>query len=144
MEILNMLWPIFLLVFSSTFYNLSTKVMPKDVQPLASLTISYAVATIISFIAFFITSDNKNILMEIKNANWTSVVLGCSIVAVELAYIFIYRSGWKMGVGTLIGNVGVTCVLLILGFLVFKEHLSIKQAIGIITCLCGMFLCCLD
>lgn len=141
MSIINMLWPILLLVFSSTFYNLSSKAMPKNVQPLASLTISYIIAAILSFILFIVTSDDKNFMKELKYINWTSVVLGCSIVAVELAYIFIYRSGWKMGVGTLIGNVAVTCVLLIIGFLVFKEHLSLRQGIGIIVCLIGMVLC---
>ena len=141
MKIINMLWPIGLLIFSSTFYNISAKALPKNAHPLASLTISYAVATVLSFI-FFMISSNKGFVKEVKYINWSSIVLGCSIVLVELAYIFIYRVGWKIGVGTLVGNVGVTCVLLIVGFLAFKEHLSVRQMLGILVCAIGMFLCC--
>ncbi|MEA4972433.1 MAG: EamA family transporter [Candidatus Metalachnospira sp.] len=137
---LQMYWPILVVVAANTVYNICAKSTPEAVQPFASLTVTYLVAAILSAIMFFITSKNKNLVAEFSSLNWTSFVFGCAIVALEFGYIYIYRVGWKMGIGSLVANVALACVLLIVGMLLYKQHISIKQIAGFMLCLGGIVL----
>lgn len=66
--------------------------------------------------------------------------MGLSIVALELGYLFVYRAGWKVGMGSLVANVGLACVLLVIGFVFFKESFSARQLVGMGICVLGIFL----
>ena len=136
----NMIWPLLVVVGANTVYNVSTKSTPSNVNSFASLAVSYAVGMIFSVIMFYITSDNKNIIAEISKTNWTALALGIAIVALEFGYICIYRAGWKISVATLIANISLACVLMIVGFLLYKETISLKQIIGIIISAIGLVL----
>jgi uncharacterized membrane protein len=137
---LNLIWPIFIVVAANTVYNLCAKSTPDGVQPFASLAITYLTAAALSIVMFFVTSDSKNLLMETQKVNWTSVIFGCSIVALEFGYIYIYRVGWKVSTGSLIANISLACVLLVLGVILFKESLGLRQIMGIVICLVGIFM----
>ena len=89
----NMIWPILLVVGANTFYNISTKSMPGKVNAFASLSVTYLTCFVLSVIMFYATSSQKNLLTEISKVNWTSFVLGLSVVALEFGYISIYRAG---------------------------------------------------
>ena len=95
---------------------------------------------IFAVIMFYITSDNKNIIAEVSKTNWTALALGIAIVALEFGYICIYRAGWKISVATLIANISLACVLMIVGVLLYKETISLKQIIGIIISAIGLVL----
>ena len=72
--------------------------------------------------------------------NWTSYVLGLSIVGIEVGYVFLYRSGWKVSNGALTSSMCLSLALLVIGFLVYREHISIKQLAGILVCGLGLLL----
>lgn len=134
------IWPILIVIAANTFYNISTKSMPKGVQPFASLTITYLVACLLSVILYFITSENKNLFKEIHKTNCTAIILGCSIVALEFGFVKVYRAGWKISTGSLVANIGLAIVLLIVGILLYKENISLRQIAGMILCIGGIFL----
>lgn len=135
-----MIWPIIIIVAANTLYNISAKSTPGDVNSFASLAISYVIAAVCSLVMFFITSENKNIFTEIVKTNWTSLVLGIAIVALEFGYICVYRAGWKVSIASLIANISLACVLLGVGFLLYKEVLSLRQVIGMAVCAVGLIL----
>lgn len=137
---LYMFWPILVVVAANTIYNICAKSTPEAVQPFASLTVTYFVAAVLSALMFFITSKNKDIISEFSNLNWTAFVFGCAIVGLEFGYIYIYRVGWKMGIGSLVANVVLACVLLILGMILYKQNISLKQVAGFLLCLGGIVL----
>ena len=95
---------------------------------------------IFSVIMFFITSDHKNLIAEVAKTNWTALALGIAIVALEFGYICIYRAGWKISVATLIANISLACVLMIVGVLLYKETIHLKQMIGIVISAIGLVL----
>ena len=136
----NMIWPLLVVVGANTVYNISAKSTPANVNSFASLAVSYAVGMIFSVIMFYITSDNKNIIAEISKTNWTALALGAAIVALEFGYICTYRAGWKISVATLIANISLACVLVIVGILLYKETISLKQIVGIIISAIGLVL----
>lgn len=136
----KMLFPIVLIVFSNVFYNLSTKFTPSQANSFLSLTVTYITAAILSLTAFCITGSPKQITSEFSKLNWTAFVLGISIIGLELGYIFLYRVGWKIGIGSLVANIALACVLLIIGIFFFKEGVSLRQLIGIAVCIIGLIM----
>ena len=136
----NMIWPILIVVVANTIYNVSAKSTPTDVNSFASLSLSYAIGAVCSVVMFFLTSENKNLLAELSKINWTSLALGIAIVGLEFGYICIYRAGWKISVATLVANISLACVLLIVGMLLYKETISVRQMIGITISAIGLIL----
>lgn len=134
------IWPIAVIVLANTFYHICAKSTPSDVQPFASLTITYLVAAALSALLFFVTSENKNIVGEMQRLNWTSFIFGVAVVALEFGYLYVYRAGWKIGIGSLVANIALACVLLFVGALLYKEGITLKQVAGIALCMVGMVL----
>ena len=136
----NLFWPILVVVGANTVYNISAKSTPSNVNSFASLALSYLVGMLCSVVLFFITSENKNLFTELAKTNWTSLALGAAIVALEFGYLCIYRAGWKISVATLVANLSLACILLVVGVLLYKETVSLRQAIGIGLSAIGLIL----
>ena len=137
---MNMIWPILVIIAANIFYNIIAKSTPQGVQPFASLIITYLTAAIASAVLFFFTSQNKNLITEVQKVNWTSVAFGLAIVALEFGYICVYRVGWKISVGSLVANIGLACVLLLVGVILYKESISVRQILGMVLCVSGLIL----
>lgn len=137
---IKMLLPMALVVFSNVFYNLSAKLTPSRANSFLSLFVTYATAAAFSFAAFCITGNPRKLAGELSKLNWTAFVLGISIVGLELGFIYMYRVGWKMGVGSLVANIVLTCVLLVIGVLFFKEGISFRQIFGMLICAVGLIM----
>lgn len=135
----NYIWPVLLILGSNIAYNLMTKSTPAQVNPFASLTVTYLVAAVFSFILLLFSSTGHP-LADFREVNWTGIVLGMAIVGLELGYICLYRAGWNISVGSLVANVLLAACLLVIGLVVFKEAVGAKQVLGIAVCLCGLVL----
>ena len=135
----NYIWPVLLILGSNIAYNLMTKSTPAQVNPFASLTVTYLVAAVFSFILLLFSSTGHP-LADFREVNWTGIVLGMAIVGLELGYICLYRAGWNISVGSLVANVLLAACLLVIGLVVFKEAVGVKQMLGIAVCLCGLVL----
>ncbi len=136
----SMIWPILVVVGANTFYNISAKSTSSEIDPFASLALSYVISSVVSVILFYLTNSEKHLFVELAKANWASYVLGISIVMLEFGFICLYRAGWKISIGNLIASITLSCVLLIVGLIFFKESLSVKQYIGIAVCFLGIIL----
>ncbi|MBN7772739.1 EamA family transporter [Clostridium aminobutyricum] len=135
---LNYYVPIIVVVAANTLYHICAKAVPQGVNAFASLIVTYLTAAFISFIIFLVTSQNKNILIEVKELNWASLLLGFSIVGLEFGFLLLYRVGWNISIGSLVCNIVLAVVLIIVGVLVYKEHISMNQVIGIALCIGGL------
>jgi drug/metabolite transporter (DMT)-like permease len=136
----NMLWPILIVVAANTIYNISSKSTPVNINSFASLSVTYLMAFICSIILFFITSEKKNLLLELSKSNWTAYALGIAIVGLEFGFLCVYRAGWKMSMANLFASIALACVLLIVGFLLYRETLSLRQILGMGVCVLGLIL----
>ncbi len=134
------IWPLALIVVSNTVYNIAAKETPGNADPFLSLTVTYIVAAAATFAGYLFSSPGKTLGQGISELNWTSIVLGLVIVGLETGYIYLYRAGWKVSVGSLVANVALAAILLIVGMLFYKETLGIKQIIGIALCMGGLVL----
>ena len=136
----NMIWPLILIVGSNCFYNICTKSMPENVNAFGALTVTYLVGAVLSAILFISCVGPTKAISEIQQVNWTSFVLGLSIVGLEAGFIFLYRAGWKVSIGALTANICLAIALLVIGFLLYKETISLRQVLGIVVCGIGLFL----
>ena len=136
----QMVYPILIIVISNILYNVCTKSTPSEVNAFATLSITYLVAAVVSFITFFVTSKNKNIFTEFSKTNWTTFVLGIVIIGLELGYILAYRNGWKMNTASVTANITLAVALIFVSMIFYKESITVKQVAGIALCAGGLAL----
>lgn len=136
----NLIWPILVVILSNTFYNICMKSMPNDVNPFGALMVTYIVSAIITAIIFVFMVKPSNVVFELSKVNWTSIVLALVLVGLEVGYVFVYRAGWSVSTASVVANIGLACVLLVVGFFLYNENVSIKQIIGIFVCMFGLVL----
>ncbi len=136
----EMIWPVLIVVLSNTFYNICTKSTPSNVNAFGTLMLTYITAAILTGVIFLFLVKPENAIVELSKVNWTSIVLGIAIVGLELGYIFMYRSGWKVSSGALVANICLAIALLFVGAILYGENITVKQVLGIFICIAGLFL----
>lgn len=114
--------------------------MPNDVNPFGALMVTYFAAAILSAIIFAYAVGPANVGAEISRVNWTSIILAIAIVGLEVGYVFVYRAGWQVSNASVVANIGLACVLLLVGYFLYRENVSIRQIFGIIVCMVGLVL----
>jgi drug/metabolite transporter (DMT)-like permease len=127
-------------IFSGAAYHICQKYMPSDINPLVALSVTYATAFALSILISFIYPSKTGFVDSIRGVNWASFVLGLSIVGLEAGFLLVYRSGWNLSVASLVGNVTTSLLLVPVGLLVFKEVITMKNALGIVLSLVGIIL----
>ena len=136
----SMIWPLMLIVGSNCLYNICTKSMPEDTNTFGALIITYLTGAVLSAVIFISGTGPARAVAEISHVNWTSFVLGLSIVGLEAGYVFLYRAGWKVNSGSVTANICLAIALVFIGFLLYKETISPRQVLGIVICGIGLFL----
>lgn len=131
---------IVLIVLSSVIYNVCQKSTPQNVNPLAAMFVTYLTAGILSVIIFIFYRTEKGFLESIKEINWTNIVLGFSILGLEMGFLLAYRAGWNISIGATVANILLSVILIPLGVLFFKESFSLNKIFGIVFCIIGLIL----
>ena len=135
---LSYLWPIALIVFSNTLYQVCAKSVPEGMNPFASLTVTYLVGALLSGILYFALGNGGNLLKEYSKMNWAPVVLGLVIVGLETGYIFAFKAGWQVSTAQVVQAALLAGVLLFVGYLCYHEALTWNKILGVIICLVGL------
>ena len=132
-------WPIGLAILSEIFYQIASKSTPSRVNVFASVTLTYLIGAAVSALIYFIQSGGGNIFTELKNANWTALLLGVAIVGLEGGSIFMYKVGWNVNTGFVVKAIVVAVALVFVGGLLYKERIDAAKLIGIALCMAGLF-----
>jgi drug/metabolite transporter (DMT)-like permease len=127
-----------LTIASSALYHFSQKSTPANVNPAASLIVTYALALCLVLILLFFIPSKIGFLAELRQLNWASYLLAFSIVGLEIGFLLAYRSGWNVGIAAVLVNVVASLLLVPVALLVFKQQLSWINIIGILVCLAGL------
>lgn len=133
-----------IVVFSNVFYHLASKQVPNGLNPFFFVMISYVVGFFLALVAFVISAKNQNItvafLEQSRLINWTPIILGVSVIGLEVGNVMMYRAGWNISKGALVCNILLSFVLVGVGAVVFKEEFTIKHMAGLISCMIGLYL----
>ena len=137
---LSYIWPIALVVFSNTLYQVCAKSVPESMNPFASLTVTYLIGAVISGVLYFALNRNANLLREIRMINWASIVLGVVIIGLEVGFIYAFRAGWQIGTAQIISSAMVAVLLIFVGWLLYHEAITWNKLLGIAVCIAGLIL----
>jgi len=132
------IWPIALVVVCNTLYQVCAKSVPADMDPFASLTITYLVGAAASFLLYFGLNRSGSLLQEYRHVNWAPVVLGLVVVALEVGMIFAYKAGWKVSLASTVQGTFVAIALVAVGALFYHEAITFNKLLGIALCLGGL------
>jgi len=127
-----------LAIASSALYHFSQKSTPVEVNPAVAIMATYAVALVLTAILAFFIPTRIGFLAELKQLNWASYLLAFSIVGLEVGFLLVYRAGWNVGIAAVLVNVVASLILVPVALVVFKQHLSWINIIGILVCLAGL------
>lgn len=133
-------WPIALVVFSNTLYQVCAKSVPEGMNPLASLTVTYLIGAVVSCILYYALNRNADLLREFRLLNWAPVVLGIVIVGLEVGFIYAFRVGWQVSMTQIVSSAVVAVILIFVGYLLYHEAITWNKIAGIIVCLAGLVL----
>ena len=131
-------WPIALVVLSNVMYQICAKSVPNEMNPFASLTVTYLVGAVASGVMLFALNKDANLLKEYSNINWAPFVLGIVIVGLEVGWIYAYKAGWQVSTGFIVQSAFLAVLLLFVGFLLYHEALTWNKIAGVFICLIGL------
>ena len=134
------IWPIALAVLSNMVYHICAKSVPSTINPLASVTITYAVATVASLILFLTLNKGDSLFKEYSQLNWAPFVLGIAIIGLEVGFLYAYKNGWSVNSAAIVQAAFLAVGLLFIGYFLFREPITANKAIGMIVCLAGLYI----
>jgi len=135
---MNYIWPMALVILANTFYQICAKSVPEKMNPLASLTITYTVGAVISFILYYALNKNANIIQEYTKLNWAPFVLGLVIVGLEVGFIYAYKANWQVSTAQVVQAAFVAVIMIFVGYMFYKESITWNKVVGIVVCLVGL------
>ena len=83
-------------------YHLVLKLTPAGVNPLLSLAVTYALVTVLFGALLAASPGGFEWRQEARQLNWTAIALAVAIVGLDLAFLFLYRSGFEVSLGALV------------------------------------------
>jgi len=136
----NYIWPILLVLLSNTLYQICSRSMPVDINPLAALMITYTVGAVVSAVLYFALNRNTDLVREWTKTNWAPFVLGFVIVGLEVGFIYAYKAGWPVSMAQTVASSILAIILILVGRAMFKETITWNKVAGIMVCLGGIAL----
>jgi len=129
-----------LAIAATVAYHLVLKLTPAGVNPFLSLTLTYAGVSLLLGLSLVLGPGPFEWRHELRALNWTTLALAATIVALDLGFLFLYRTGYDVSLGALVTQSTASLLLLVIGVLVFRERLSLANGIGLALCLAGLWL----
>ena len=132
--------PILIIVVSNVVYDVSSKSIDEDLNAYAGTTIIYSLLAVFYLLLFTALSPEISIIGEWSHFNWAVVTFALGSIGLESGYIFLYRAGWNISLGGMVCNVLLALCMVGVGQLFFHETVTLKQYIGVVFCLAGLFI----
>jgi uncharacterized membrane protein len=129
-----------LTVIGMVLYHLSQKAVPKETNPFFVIAIAYVVGVALCLAFALIIPGKRGFGETFKASNWAVFTLGAAAALIEMGFLLAYRTGWRISIAAVATNAAAALVLIPIGLLVFKDHLSLKNIVGLVFCLVGLAL----
>ena len=136
---MSYIWPIALVILSNIIYQICAKSIPRNMDIMASMTITYLVGAVCSAIMFFSLNKNASLLQEYGKMNIAPVLLGISVVGLEVGFIYAYKVGWPVSTASIVQSSFLALALIFVGALLYHEAITLNKIVGIMICLLGLY-----
>lgn len=132
------IWPIALVVASNVVYQICAKSVPVEMNPLASLTVTYLVAAGVSGLLFFALNGDASLIKEYGKLNWVPFVFGIVLVGLEVGFIYAYKAGWQVNTASIVQSSFLAIMLIIVGCLLYHEKITWNKVVGMAISMVGL------
>jgi len=129
-----------LTVAANIVYHVAQKSIPKGVNPVVSVLVTYLVAIGVTLLLLPVLAGPGEVKTSLRQLNWATYAIGIAIVAIEVGFLLVYRSGWDLSVASVTASAAIAVLLLPIGVFVFRERVSATNFLGILLCLAGLVL----
>lgn len=136
---MTFIWPLALIVLANTLYQVCAKGIPKDMNIMASMFVTYLVGALCSLIMFFVMPKDGGLAGELAKTNYAPVLLGACVVGLEVGFIYAYKVGWAVSTLSIAQSAFLAVTLLILGAAVYHEVITLNKVIGAGIILLGLY-----
>lgn len=136
---MSCIWPIALVVASNIVYQICAKSVPREMDALASLTVTYLVGAACSAVMFFILNPGADLFREYSKLNAAPVLLGVSVVGLEVGFLYAYKAGWPVSAASLVQSAFLSVALIFVGALLYREAITLNKVLGVVICLVGLY-----
>ena len=127
-----------LTVGGMVLYHLSQKSVPPDMNPFLVIILAYTIGIGLCVVCAVAYPGKKNLIESVKLSNWAVFALGAAAGLIELGFLLAYRAGWKISMAAVATNAAAAIALIPIGILVFKDHLSWRNVVGLVFCVFGL------
>jgi drug/metabolite transporter (DMT)-like permease len=124
-------------IASVAAYHLSMKLVPSQVNPFLPLAAAYLLAFACSVAGLFLWPTG---VRSVSALHPGVIILGLSVVGIEIGFLLAYRAGVSGGYGALMVNLAATLVLLPVALIFFKDQLTPSKIAGIVFSAIGLAL----
>lgn len=132
-------WSMIFVVAGNLLYQVSQKSIPRNLDPVFSVFVSYVTA--LSLSALLIPFAATRPLRESwRETTWASVGVGVGAFVIEFAFLFVYRAGWNISLAAFAGGAALAAILVPVGVFLYRERLSWINVLGLVFCLVGVAL----
>jgi drug/metabolite transporter (DMT)-like permease len=136
---MSYIWPIALVVVSNILYQIRAKSVPREMDAMASMTVTYLVGAVCSAVMFFVLNPGGSLLREYGKLNAAPVLLGISVVGLEVGFLYAYKAGWPVSTASIVQSAFLSLALLVVGALLYQEAVTPSKVLGVAICLVGLY-----
>ena len=126
------------MITANVFYQICAKSVPHEIDPFASIIVTYLVGAAVSTLLYFVLGPGESLAKDFGKLNWAPFVLGLAIVGLEAGWIYAYKAGWQVSTGFIVQSAFLAIVLLFVGYFLYREALTWNKVVGIVICLIGL------
>lgn len=132
-------FPVILVVIANVLYQICAKGIPKNMDIMASMIVTYLVGAICSLIMFFIMNRDVSLATELAKTNYAPVLLSACVVGLEVGFIYAYKVGWAVSTLSIVQSAFLAVALLAVGGLLYHEAVTLNKIIGAAIILLGLY-----
>src|SRR5262245_33971765 len=127
-------------IAATVSYHIVLKLTPAGANPFLSLAVTYALGAALFMAVYVALPGNTGLRESLQQLNWTALALAAAVVALDVGFLMLYRTGFQISLGQLITQSAAALVLLLLGVAYFQEKVSLTNVGGIVLCVVGLWL----
>ncbi len=131
-------WPIALVVASNVVYQICANSVPKGMDTMAALTVTYLVSAGATAILYIVLNRGGSLIKEYGKLNWSPFVFGIVLVGLETGWIYAYKAGWKVSTASIVQSAFLAAALMFVGYWIYREALTWNKILGVAICMVGL------
>jgi drug/metabolite transporter (DMT)-like permease len=130
-----------LIIMGVLLYSVCQKNIPQNAHAIIAIATAYLIAFVSCVAVLIFNGEIKKGTLLFSNQKWLLLVLlGFSLIMVELGFLYAYRTGWKISTTSIIAGSFTTIALAFIGVLWYREEITLINIAGIVLSAVGVIL----